>query len=57
MRRAMAQCRTLEGIPERGDTRHCRAELPHRWRPLEPRTRVLIVGIASHVQISGDRDR
>ncbi|MFE6752810.1 hypothetical protein ACFVDQ_04335 [Streptomyces sp. NPDC057684] len=52
----MAQCRTLEGIPERGGTLHCRAELPHRWRPSEPSTRVLVVGIAGHVQIPGDRD-
>ncbi|MFE6800298.1 hypothetical protein ACFVEN_01315 [Streptomyces sp. NPDC057681] len=57
MRRALAQCRTLEGIPERGDTLHCRAELPHRWRPSEPSTRVLVVGIAGHEQIPGDRDR
>ncbi|MER5945932.1 XRE family transcriptional regulator [Streptomyces sp. NPDC001904] len=29
---------------ERGDTLYCAAELPHRWRPLEPGTRVLVVG-------------
>ncbi|MFE0137728.1 helix-turn-helix domain-containing protein [Streptomyces sp. NPDC059037] len=36
---------------ERGDTLYCAAELPHRWRPLEEGTRVLVVGIADHVQV------
>ncbi|MGW6356243.1 helix-turn-helix domain-containing protein [Streptomyces sp. NPDC055092] len=44
-------------VLERGDTLYCSAELPHRWRSLEPGTRVLVVGIADHVQILGDRDR
>ncbi|MFJ8822185.1 helix-turn-helix domain-containing protein [Streptomyces sp. NPDC102467] len=34
-------------ILERGDTLYCAAELPHRWRPLEPGTRVLLVGVAA----------
>ncbi|MCS0603744.1 helix-turn-helix domain-containing protein [Streptomyces sp. LP11] len=38
----------------RGDTLYCAAELPHRWRPLEPGTRVVVVGIADHVQILDD---
>ncbi|NEB75181.1 helix-turn-helix transcriptional regulator [Streptomyces sp. SID14478] len=34
-------------VLERGDTLYCAAELPHRWRPLEPGTRVVMVGISS----------
>ncbi|WP_306319321.1 MULTISPECIES: helix-turn-helix domain-containing protein [unclassified Streptomyces] len=34
-------------VLERGDTLYCAAERPHRWRPLEPGTRVLLVGIAA----------
>ncbi|MEV3854667.1 XRE family transcriptional regulator [Streptomyces sp. NPDC050095] len=33
-------------VLERGDTLYCTARLPHRWRPLEPGTRVLMVGVA-----------
>ncbi|MZD10451.1 helix-turn-helix domain-containing protein [Streptomyces sp. SID5785] len=44
-------------VLERGDTLYCAAGLPHRWRPLTPGTRVLVVGIADHVQITGDGDR
>ncbi|MYW67720.1 helix-turn-helix domain-containing protein [Streptomyces sp. SID8379] len=44
-------------VLERGDTLYCAAELPHRWRPLEPDTRVLVVGIADHVQVMGDGGR
>ncbi|MET9495967.1 helix-turn-helix domain-containing protein [Streptomyces sp. NPDC006552] len=32
---------------ERGDTLYCAAQMPHRWRPLEPGTRVLLVGVAA----------
>ncbi|MFD8572969.1 helix-turn-helix domain-containing protein [Streptomyces sp. NPDC059639] len=32
---------------DRGDTLYCAAELPHRWRPLEPGTRVLVVGLGA----------
>lgn len=34
-------------VLERGDTLYCAAGLAHRWRPLEPGTRVLIVGVAA----------
>ncbi|GAA1944088.1 XRE family transcriptional regulator [Streptomyces durmitorensis] len=40
---------------ERGDTLYCAAELPHRWRPLEEGTRVLVVGIADGVRVVDDR--
>lgn len=34
-------------VLERGDTLYCAAGLAHRWRPLEPGTRVLVVGVAA----------
>ncbi|MFF1698542.1 helix-turn-helix domain-containing protein [Streptomyces sp. NPDC058257] len=37
---------------DRGDTLYCAAELPHRWRPLEAGTRVLVVGIADGVRVT-----
>ncbi|MFE6159730.1 helix-turn-helix domain-containing protein [Streptomyces sp. NPDC056486] len=37
---------------DRGDTLYCAAELPHRWRPLEEGTRVLVVGIADGVRVT-----
>ncbi|MEU5956528.1 XRE family transcriptional regulator [Streptomyces sp. NPDC047525] len=40
---------------DRGDTLYCAAELPHRWRPLEEGTRVLVVGIADGVRVVDDR--
>ncbi|WP_371530082.1 XRE family transcriptional regulator [Streptomyces sp. NBC_01283] len=41
----------------RGDTLYCAAELPHRWRPLEPGTRVLVVGIADGVRVTDEGAR
>ncbi|WP_327359002.1 helix-turn-helix domain-containing protein [Streptomyces sp. NBC_01304] len=38
-----------------GDTLYCAGGIKHRWRPLEPGTRVLVVGIADHVQVTDDR--
>lgn len=40
---------------DRGDTLYCAAELPHRWRPLEEGTRVLVVGIADGVRVTDER--
>ncbi|MFF3494240.1 helix-turn-helix domain-containing protein [Streptomyces sp. NPDC002795] len=34
-------------VLERGDTLYCAAGLPHRWRPLESGTRVLVMGVAA----------
>ncbi|MFG2653105.1 helix-turn-helix domain-containing protein [Streptomyces sp. NPDC048436] len=42
---------------ERGDTLYCAAELPHRWRPLEAGTRVLVVGIADGVRVTDEAGR
>lgn len=40
---------------ERGDTLYCAGGLVHRWRPIEPGTRVLVVGIADHVQATDEQ--
>lgn len=40
---------------ERGDTLYCAGGLVHRWRPTEPGTRVLVVGIADHVQATDEQ--
>ncbi|TRV78858.1 helix-turn-helix domain-containing protein [Streptomyces sp. 130] len=40
---------------ERGDTLYCAGGLVHRWRPIEPGTRVLVVGIADHVQVMDEQ--
>ncbi|MEV0527375.1 XRE family transcriptional regulator [Streptomyces sp. NPDC050439] len=40
---------------DRGDTLYCAAELPHRWRPLEEGTRMLVVGIADGVRVTDER--
>lgn len=40
---------------EQGDTLYCAGGLVHRWRPLEPGTRVLVVGIADHVQVTDEQ--
>ncbi|MEU2246529.1 helix-turn-helix domain-containing protein [Streptomyces sp. NPDC019224] len=40
---------------ERGDTLYCAGGLAHRWRPIEPGTRVLVVGIADHVQVMDEQ--
>ncbi|MEW1925276.1 XRE family transcriptional regulator [Streptomyces sp. NPDC088360] len=42
---------------DRGDTLYCAAELPHRWRPLEEGTRVLVIGIADGVRVTDERGR
>lgn len=42
---------------DRGDTLYCAAELPHRWRPLEEGTRVLVVGIADGVKVTEESGR
>lgn len=42
---------------DRGDTLYCAAELPHRWRPLEEGTRVLVVGIADGVRVTDETGR
>ncbi|MFG3530286.1 helix-turn-helix domain-containing protein [Streptomyces sp. NPDC047917] len=40
---------------EQGDTLYCAGGLVHRWRPIEPHTRVLVVGIADHVQATDEQ--
>lgn len=40
---------------ERGDTLYCAGGLVHRWRPIAPDTRVLVVGIADHVQATDEQ--
>lgn len=40
---------------ERGDTLYCAGGLVHRWRPIEPGTRVLVVGIGDHVQVTDEQ--
>ncbi|TXS43824.1 helix-turn-helix domain-containing protein [Streptomyces sp. OR43] len=40
---------------ERGDTLYCAGGLVHRWRPIEPDTRVLVVGIGDHVQVTDEQ--
>ncbi|MGW8375722.1 helix-turn-helix domain-containing protein [Streptomyces sp. ODS28] len=40
---------------ERGDTLYCAGGVEHRWRALEPGTRVLIVGIADHVLVADEQ--
>ncbi|MFE3150437.1 helix-turn-helix domain-containing protein [Streptomyces sp. NPDC059218] len=40
---------------EQGDTLYCAGGLVHRWRPIAPDTRVLVVGIADHVQATDDQ--
>lgn len=42
---------------ERGDTLYCAGGVEHRWRALEPGTRVLIVGIADHVVTADEQNR
>ncbi|MCX4392445.1 helix-turn-helix domain-containing protein [Streptomyces sp. NBC_00264] len=40
---------------EQGDTLYCAGGLVHRWRPIAPNTRVLVVGIADHVQATDEQ--
>ncbi|MFD7529925.1 MULTISPECIES: helix-turn-helix domain-containing protein [unclassified Streptomyces] len=40
---------------EQGDTLYCAGGLVHRWRPIAPDTRVLVVGIADHVQATDEQ--
>lgn len=40
---------------EQGDTLYCAGGLVHRWRPVEPNTRVLVFGIADHVQATDEQ--
>ncbi|MFC9969372.1 helix-turn-helix domain-containing protein [Spirillospora sp. NPDC127200] len=52
--RAEAEAGDGHYVLDAGDTLYCAGGVPHRWRPLEPGTRVVIVGIAEHIEVSPD---
>ncbi|WP_067490947.1 helix-turn-helix domain-containing protein [Actinomadura hibisca] len=41
-------------VLEAGDTLYCAGGVAHRWRVLDAGTRVLLVGIAEHIEVSPD---
>ncbi|MEV0786543.1 hypothetical protein AB0I52_27010, partial [Streptomyces sp. NPDC050423] len=58
--RARSPAAPASRTPRRpGARRHlyCAGGLVHRWRPIEPGTRVLVVGIADHVQATDEQSR